>query len=192
MKRITDCCFSCSDLIDRSASCNSSCSICCGGPVKADTHPLHSTVLPPRVARQTWLTHWAAFATPCSSPKMALSLGIEATVVSGPGTSSLLLNAIFRRPLKSVKSPLGANSDPGVPLREDMRGPFGVSGSQVAADFSVRLRCRRLFHQADLVSVERTALPTDRPPSPTPASFSKLPAWQDYPALYNPAARQAE
>src|SRR5271169_116878 len=128
MRRIADHCPSCSDVIARSASHNSSCSICCGGSVKAGTHPLHSTVLPPRVAWQTWLTHWAAFATPRSSPKMALSLGIEATVVSGPGISSLLLNAIFRRPLKSVKSPLGANSELGLSPSRGHARPIWYSG----------------------------------------------------------------
>jgi hypothetical protein len=45
---------------------------------------------------------------------------------------------------------------------------------------------------ADLIqSWERTVLPTDLPLPPVPASFRKLP-WQDYPALYDPGARQAE
>ncbi len=89
---------------------------------------------PTKEVSQAEVTHWPAFATPRSSSK-ASPLGTDVTIISGPGISSLLLIAASQRPLKSVKSPLGVKSDPGVPLREDMRGPLVFGGAA----------CRRVF-----------------------------------------------
>jgi hypothetical protein len=57
---------------------------------------------------------------------MALSLGIEATVVSGPGISSLLLNAIKAVEIGEVTTE--ANSELGLSLSRGHARPIWYSG----------------------------------------------------------------